>query len=248
MLRILYCSVQTVNCVFIAPVSAGKLVTVFSAPDYPQHQAGDERFNNKASVLTLNYPSYSDSDYEVTQYSAVERPPAPCFYDLDIPGSDDELNIGADGLASDVSEGFASSAVSTANGSEVDDGRGKMDTEEVTGSLQNGPEHEPVANYCPMDLAPCPSTAAVQNHSTPTPTDVVKAICMVEAVQLQQTGPNSYASAKASVEAPKESEAVVEDGNQGGIDEPVELEERSVGCKTDMSSAAIACHSEAGCA
>jgi hypothetical protein len=67
----------------------GKLVTVFSAPDYPQFQADDVRFNNTASVLRLKPDNYTD--YDVVTYSAVSRPPARCFYDLATPGSDSEL-------------------------------------------------------------------------------------------------------------------------------------------------------------
>lgn len=93
---------------------AGQLVTVFSAPDYPQHQLGDERFENKACVLKLMQPSYCE--YERITYEAVPRPPAPCFYDLYVPGSDDELNIRSDDLASDVSDGAGTSAAMSASG------------------------------------------------------------------------------------------------------------------------------------
>ena len=224
-------------------VSAGKLVTIFAAPDYPQHQAGDERFNNKASVLTLNYPSYSDSDYKITEYGAVERPPAPCFYDLDVPGSDDELNLGADDVASDVSEGCTTSAACSgarsANGSDVDDAEGAMDAE-VNGSLQNVPEVEPATKDCSMDLEPCASPAAAQNHGTPASAAGGKADSELESAQLREAALSSCPTADSSVDKASKSEAVPENGNEGGMDEPVQLEDRSVGCKRDMS-AAIAC-------
>jgi hypothetical protein len=73
-------------------MDAGKLVTVFSAPDYPQFQCTEERFNNKASVLKLLHPGYSD--FKPITYSAAERPLSAPFYDLGLPGSDDEFIVG----------------------------------------------------------------------------------------------------------------------------------------------------------
>lgn len=220
---------------------AGKLVTIFSAPDYPQHQAGDERFDNKASVLELKAPSYAE--YDVITYGAVPRPPATCFYDLDIPGSDDELNIGAasdDG--GDVSKGFASSVASSVNGSGVDDAAETMDAEEVSGSLQAVPQQDPVAKDSGMDLGPGNSAAAVQNHSIPT-SATLNSDCMFEAEQLEDAAPNSCAaaaSADALVEKAPESDAGAEDDSEhGDMDASGELQESVVGY--NVSSAAIAC-------
>jgi hypothetical protein len=43
----------------------GKLVTLFSAPDYPQFIAdGDERYHNKAAVLHLSAPDYATPQVE----------------------------------------------------------------------------------------------------------------------------------------------------------------------------------------
>ena len=70
--------------------SAGRLVTVFSAPDYPQFRCDDdERIKNTASVLKLLPPTYSE--YTVIEYSAVARPHATCCYDNTLPGSDAEM-------------------------------------------------------------------------------------------------------------------------------------------------------------
>ena len=72
---------------------SGKLMTVFSAPDYPQHLPEEiDRFKNKASVFVL----HADSDYsnpEVKQYEAVlPRPEVSPYYDLGVPDSDEEID------------------------------------------------------------------------------------------------------------------------------------------------------------
>jgi trimeric autotransporter adhesin len=104
---------------------AGKLCTVFSAPDYPQHQAVDdpsERYNNKASVVLLGPADYTR--YKLTMYSAVPRPPAQCFYELDTPGSDDEAPEGV----------YAEGAGASEAGSVADaDDDGAVDAPEAAG-------------------------------------------------------------------------------------------------------------------
>jgi hypothetical protein len=99
------------------PCGAGKLVTVFSAPDYPQFQAQEERFNNQASVIRLLPPSYAE--YEVVTFGAAPRPPGECFYDLEIPGSDDEMHPPGD-EASDATDAIASSVDCDAEDEAVD--------------------------------------------------------------------------------------------------------------------------------
>jgi len=78
-------------------VPAGCLMTVFSAPDYPQFQPVDDpsdRFNNLAAVAVLQAPDWATP--VMKQYSAVlPRPEAAPFYDLCLPDSDDE---GPEGL------------------------------------------------------------------------------------------------------------------------------------------------------
>lgn len=69
---------------------SGTLMTVFSAPDYPQFVRPDvERYNNKAAVVVLTAPDYSSPN--IKQYEAVlPRPKATPYYDLDVPDSDEE--------------------------------------------------------------------------------------------------------------------------------------------------------------
>lgn len=51
----------------------GKLVTVFSAPDYPQFLGSDElRISNKGAIIVLNAPDYASP--EVVRFSASKRP------------------------------------------------------------------------------------------------------------------------------------------------------------------------------
>jgi serine/threonine-protein phosphatase 5 len=72
---------------------SGRLMTVFSAPDYPQHVPElRERYNNKASVLVLSAPDYTCP--EVKQYEAVlPRPEVSPYYDLGVPDSDEEIEL-----------------------------------------------------------------------------------------------------------------------------------------------------------
>ncbi len=43
-------------------MAGGKLVTVFSAPDYPQHMPAP-RFNNTAAVLLLTPPDWATPQF-----------------------------------------------------------------------------------------------------------------------------------------------------------------------------------------
>lgn len=52
---------------------AGKLMTVFSAPDYPQFQEGPERLVNKAAVALLSAPDWATP--RMVQYDAVQPRP-----------------------------------------------------------------------------------------------------------------------------------------------------------------------------
>lgn len=68
----------------------GKLVTVFSAPDYPQFQhEEEERMNNLAAFAELRAPDVAEPKF-VTFAAVKPRPQCPCYYDLGLPGSDVE--------------------------------------------------------------------------------------------------------------------------------------------------------------
>lgn len=72
-------------------VDAGKLMTVFSAPDYPQFMEGEERYNNTGAVVVLREPDYAIP--EIKQFSAVlPRPDVEPYYDFSTaPESDEEI-------------------------------------------------------------------------------------------------------------------------------------------------------------
>lgn len=82
----------------------GKLVTVFSAPDYPQFQPSQEdRFNNLGAVAVLRGSHDNYASPEMIEYPAAPRPQAQAFYEYeDVPDSDEEMSIGH-GSASDMS-------------------------------------------------------------------------------------------------------------------------------------------------
>jgi len=87
-------SIQTGFCVDHDLGEDGKLVTVFSAPDYPQFRdIGDTRHNNSGAFIRLKQETnfcLVDEAENVITYMAIPRPPAQCYYDLDIEGSDVE--------------------------------------------------------------------------------------------------------------------------------------------------------------
>ena len=69
---------------------AGKLMTVFSAPDYPQFLPDiSPRYHNKGSIAVLKHPHYAIP--VLRQFEAVQpRPKASPYYELDVPDSDSE--------------------------------------------------------------------------------------------------------------------------------------------------------------
>jgi serine/threonine-protein phosphatase 5 len=68
---------------------AGRLATLFSAPDYPQfYPEGEARANNRAAVARLRAPHFDEP--ELLHFSAAPRPPAQPFYDPGVAGSDEE--------------------------------------------------------------------------------------------------------------------------------------------------------------
>ncbi|XP_027346935.1 serine/threonine-protein phosphatase 7 [Abrus precatorius] len=74
-------------------VDSGKLVTLFSAPDYPQFQATKERYNNKGAYVVLEAPNFDNPIFH--GFSAVSpRPKANAYYDYEeVIDSDEELDL-----------------------------------------------------------------------------------------------------------------------------------------------------------
>ncbi|KAG4939053.1 hypothetical protein GLYMA_16G114700v4 [Glycine max] len=74
-------------------VDSGKLVTVFSAPDYPQFQATQVRYNNKGAYVILEPPNFDNPIFH--GFSAVTpRPKANPYYDYEeVIDSDEELDL-----------------------------------------------------------------------------------------------------------------------------------------------------------
>lgn len=76
-------------------VNSGKLITLFSAPDYPQFQAGNHRYNNKGAYILLEAPDFSSP--KIFTFAAVlPRPKAMAYYDfVNAMDSDEEIDLGA---------------------------------------------------------------------------------------------------------------------------------------------------------
>ncbi|KAJ7944015.1 Serine/threonine-protein phosphatase [Quillaja saponaria] len=74
-------------------VESGKLITLFSAPDYPQFQATKERYNNKGAYIVLQSPDF-DSPVFHSFTAITPRPKANAYYDyIDVIDSDEELDL-----------------------------------------------------------------------------------------------------------------------------------------------------------
>jgi len=74
-------------------VESGKLITLFSAPDYPQFQATEERYKNKGAYIVLEPPRF-DSPVFHSFEAITPRPKANPFYDFeDVLDSDEELDL-----------------------------------------------------------------------------------------------------------------------------------------------------------
>ncbi|KAI5078464.1 hypothetical protein GOP47_0006135 [Adiantum capillus-veneris] len=81
-------------------VHSGKLITLFSAPDYPQFQASDCRYNNKGAYIILKAPDFSSPIF-YTFMAALPRPKATAYYDfVNVVDSDEEIDMGASSDAS----------------------------------------------------------------------------------------------------------------------------------------------------
>ncbi|KAI3972598.1 hypothetical protein MKX01_019256 [Papaver californicum] len=74
-------------------VESGKLITIFSAPDYPQFQATEERFNNKGAYIVLEGPNFDTPVFHSFE-AVVPRPKANAFYNyVDAIDSEEELDL-----------------------------------------------------------------------------------------------------------------------------------------------------------
>ncbi|VFQ75526.1 unnamed protein product [Cuscuta campestris] len=74
-------------------VESGKLITLFSAPDYPQFQATEDRYRNKGAYVVLEPPHF-DSPVFCSFDAITPRPKANPFYDFeDVIDSDEELDL-----------------------------------------------------------------------------------------------------------------------------------------------------------
>jgi serine/threonine-protein phosphatase 5 len=108
---------------------AGKLYTVFSAPDYPQFIHPDlDRYKNKAAVAVLTKERGDYTEPEMMSYEAVlPRPAAEPYYDLAVPDSDEEWEPAASdasGMTDVVREGKDGEEVEGAEEEEEDDIKG----------------------------------------------------------------------------------------------------------------------------
>ncbi|XP_013624426.1 PREDICTED: serine/threonine-protein phosphatase 7-like [Brassica oleracea var. oleracea] len=63
-------------------VQSGKLITIFSAPDYPQFQATRERYRNKGAYIILQAPDLSDPQFRSFE-AVTPRPKANPYYDFE---------------------------------------------------------------------------------------------------------------------------------------------------------------------
>ncbi|GBG93016.1 hypothetical protein CBR_g58154 [Chara braunii] len=82
-------------------VKSGKLMTLFSAPDYPQFQVMDKRFENKAAFFVLTAPDFWEPQI-YTLDAVLPRPQVHAYYEvMSYMDSDDEMDAGK-GHASDA--------------------------------------------------------------------------------------------------------------------------------------------------
>eukprot|EP00245_Coleochaete_scutata_P004177 TRINITY_DN1644_c0_g2_i1.p1 TRINITY_DN1644_c0_g2~~TRINITY_DN1644_c0_g2_i1.p1 ORF type:complete len:477 (-),score=70.18 TRINITY_DN1644_c0_g2_i1:341-1771(-) len=83
-------------------VDAGQLITLFSAPDYPQFQGEERRKPNKAAFIVLRPPLYIEPHFFNFE-SAQPRPKAKAYYDYETAiDSDDELDIRSESSMGDL--------------------------------------------------------------------------------------------------------------------------------------------------
>ncbi|KAG6794167.1 hypothetical protein POTOM_003402 [Populus tomentosa] len=76
-------------------VPSGKLITLFSAPDYPQFQATEDRYKNKGAYIVLKPPCFDDPEFHSFE-AITPRPAVNAYYDYkDVIDSDEELDLAA---------------------------------------------------------------------------------------------------------------------------------------------------------
>ncbi|XP_048140080.1 serine/threonine-protein phosphatase 7 isoform X2 [Rhodamnia argentea] len=76
-------------------VESGRLITLFSAPDYPQFQATAERYKNKGAYIILEPPNFDNPTFNSFE-AVTPRPKANPYYDFqDVIDSDEELDLTA---------------------------------------------------------------------------------------------------------------------------------------------------------
>ncbi|KAF6150433.1 hypothetical protein GIB67_023932 [Kingdonia uniflora] len=63
-------------------VKSGKLITIFSAPDYPQYQATEERFNNKGAYVVLEPPHFDVPIFHTFE-AITPRPKVNAYYNYE---------------------------------------------------------------------------------------------------------------------------------------------------------------------
>lgn len=74
-------------------VESGKLITVFSAPDYPQFQATEERYNNKGAYVVLKPPGFDNPEFHSFE-AITPRPKVNPYYDFEeVIDSDEDLDL-----------------------------------------------------------------------------------------------------------------------------------------------------------
>ncbi|CAN4083630.1 unnamed protein product [Withania somnifera] len=74
-------------------VKSGKLITLFSAPDYPQFQATEDRYQNKGAYIVLEPPNFDVPVYRSFE-AVTPRPKVNPYYDYeDCIDSDEELDL-----------------------------------------------------------------------------------------------------------------------------------------------------------
>ncbi|KAK3034177.1 hypothetical protein RJ639_034317 [Escallonia herrerae] len=74
-------------------VESGKLITLFSAPDYPQFQATQDRYKNKGAYIVLEFPNFDAPVFHCFE-AITPRPKVNPYYDYeDVIDSDEELDL-----------------------------------------------------------------------------------------------------------------------------------------------------------
>ncbi|KAM1727629.1 hypothetical protein ACFX12_018240 [Malus domestica] len=74
-------------------VESGKLITLFSAPDYPQFQGTEERYRNKGAYIVLEPPNFDNPVFHSFE-AITPRPKANPFYNFEeVIDSDEELDL-----------------------------------------------------------------------------------------------------------------------------------------------------------